>query len=492
MSSSNVSPVKPAVRPVSGTWDLQKDIGLYVDMYELTMAQGYLLSGKSGETATFDYFFRSNPFEGAYVVFAGISELLPMLQQMRFREEHIRYLKTLGFRDEFLKYLSGFRFTAGVMAAREGEVVFPNEPVIRITGPIIEAQVVETLLLNMINFQSLIATKAARIRIAAGDRKLIEFGLRRAQGFGGINASRAAIIGGLNSTSNVQTGYYYGVQVDGTQAHSWIQSFDSELEAFRAYARYYPDRCILLVDTYDTLGSGIPNAITVARELEQQGHRMAAIRLDSGDLAYLSKKARAMFDDVGLGYVKIAVSNQLDEYLIKSLLDQEAPIDVFGVGTRLATASQTPALDGVYKMSVVGGRPKLKISDNIEKVNLPGLKQVHRYFNGSGMFYGDGVILEDREARTGTIIHPFQPLKRSDVSKLSFEQLLHPAMSGGEITAEQGDVTASARYAASRIASLPPEHKRFTYPHVYKVGISPALSGLRDELIKEAINNKPS
>lgn len=471
-------------------FDIRRDIGLYVDMYELTMAQGYYLSGKHPERATFDYFFRSNPFDGAFVVFAGISDLLPLLHDMRFHDDHLQYLKSLGFKDEFLTYLSGFRFTADVIAAREGEVVFPNEPVIRVSGPIIEAQIVETLLLNIVNFESLIATKAARLRIAAGDRKLMEFGLRRAQGFGGINASKAAIIGGLDSTSNVQTGFYFDVRVDGTQAHSWIQSFDTELQAFRTYAEHFPDKCILLVDTYNTLESGVPNAIRVARELEEKGHKLVGIRLDSGDLAYLSKRARVMLDNAGLGYVKIAASNQLDEYLIKSLLEQEAPIDVFGVGTRLATGYQTPALDGVYKLSMINDQPKLKVSDNIEKVNLPGLKQVHRYYNGQGMFYGDGILLDGSESKTDTIYHPHQPLKKSDVSGYDFEQLLHPAMSNGNITRELTTVSESARYATARINALPVEHKRFYYPHVYKVGISKDLSALRHQLIERALNNQ--
>ncbi|MFU8858909.1 MAG: nicotinate phosphoribosyltransferase [Cyclonatronaceae bacterium] len=470
-------------------YDIKRDIALYVDMYELTMAQGYYLSGKHTETATFDYFFRSNPFDGAFVVFAGIGTLLPLLYDMRFHDDHLQYLKSLGFKDEFLSYLSGYRFTADLEAAREGEIVFPNEPVIRVTGPLIEAQIVETLLLNIVNFESLIATKAARLRIAAGDRKLMEFGLRRAQGFGGINASRAAIIGGLDSTSNVQTGFYFDARVDGTQAHSWVQSFDHELQAFRTYAEHYPDKCILLVDTYNTLESGVPNAIQVARELEKKGHKLVGIRLDSGDLAYLSKRARNMLDDAGFGYVKIAASNQLDEYLIKSLLEQEAPIDVFGVGTRLATGYQTPALDGVYKLSMINDQPKLKVSNNIEKVNLPGLKQVHRYFNGQGQFYGDGVLLDDSESKIDTIYHPHQPLKKSDVSAFAFEQLLHPAMSNGDITREMATVSETARYVTARIDALPVEHKRFYYPHVYKVGISSGLSALRQQLIERALNN---
>jgi nicotinate phosphoribosyltransferase len=468
---------------------LQRDICLYTDLYELTMAQGYFLSGKSSEHATFDYFFRSNPFDGAFVVFAGLSDLLPLLGEMTFQKDHLQFLKSWGFNPEFLSYLSRFRFTADVYAAREGEIVFPNEPLIRITGPIIEAQIAETLLLNLINFESLIATKAARIRIAAGSKKLIEFGLRRAQGFGGMNASKAAIIGGFDSTSNVQTGFYFDARLDGTQAHSWIQSFDTELEAFRSYARHFPDKCILLVDTYNTLHSGLPNAITVAHELEANGHKLRGIRLDSGDLAYLSKRARAMLDDSGLDYVKIAVSNQLDEFLIKSLLEQKAPIDVFGVGTSLSTASQSPSLDGVYKLSMAGGQPKLKVSDNLEKVNLPGLKQVRRYFNGEGAFYADGIVLEEEKRAVNIISHPFQSLKKSDVSAFSFEQILFPVMSDGEITYDIPSISESGRYASDRLNCLHPEHKRFHFPHVYKVGLSPGLAELRQTLLDDSLNH---
>jgi len=317
---------------------------IYTDYYELTMAQGYFLAGRQDERACFDYFFRDIPFEGGYVIFAGLSDLLEILNGFQFYEDELDYLAQQGFRDDFLNYLRNFRLNTDIHAAKEGEVVFPRTPILRVEGNIIEAQILETLLLNILNFESLIATKAARMKYAAGDHKVIDFGLRRAQGFGGIQASKAAIIGGIEATSNVYSSFIHDTPASGTMAHSWIQSFDDELTAFRKYAEYYPEDCILLVDTYDTLESGVPNAIKVAKELEEKGYKMKGIRLDSGDLAYFSRKARQQLDDAGLKYVKIAVSNQLDERLIKSLLSQNAPIDLFGVGTRLVTGHESPAL----------------------------------------------------------------------------------------------------------------------------------------------------
>ncbi|RMD73605.1 MAG: nicotinate phosphoribosyltransferase, partial [Bacteroidetes bacterium] len=330
---------------------LHPHTGLYTDLYELTMAQGHFFAGRHETRAVFDYFFRKNPFEGGFVVFAGLADLLEALQDFRYSAEDIDYLAAQGFKPEFLDWLRHFRFRGDVWAAREGEVVFPYAPIVRVEGTIVETQLVETLLLNLLNFESLIATKAARMRLVAGDRIIAEFGLRRAQGYGGMQATRAAIVGGANNTSNVLAGLHYGLPVTGTMAHAWIQSYEDELTAFRKFAEQYPERCILLVDTYDTLRSGIPNAITVARELEQRGYRLFGIRLDSGDLAWLSKRARQMLDEAGLTYVKILASNQIDEYVIRSLREQQAPIDGYGVGTRLVTGHSSPALDGVYKLS---------------------------------------------------------------------------------------------------------------------------------------------
>ena len=448
------------------------------------MAEGYFRSGRRDTTASFDYFYRENPFQGGYVLFAGLSDLLEILEEMQFDKEDLEYLRSLGFTEAFLAYLGNFRFRGTIRAAKEGEVIFPLEPVVRVDGNLIETQIIETVLLNLINFESLIATKASRIRAAAGDRRVIDFGLRRAQGFGGVHASKAAIIGGVDATSNVYSALEFGLEPSGTQAHSWIQSYDDELTSFRKFAEYFPDRCVLLVDTYNTLRSGIPNAIRIGKELEANGHRLLGIRLDSGDLAYLSKQARNMLDEAGLPYVKIVVSNQLDEYLIRSLLQQGAPIDSFGVGTRLITAHGSPALEGVYKMSWCDEKPRLKFSDNYTKTTLPGKKKVHRYLNGEGVFYADGVMLESESAIT-QISHPFFPEQHSSLQHCSNEPLLEKVMEQGKRTAKPVIPQEAAEYARTRLARLSAEHRRFENPHTYKVGISNGLRDLRAKIFND-------
>lgn len=465
--------------------------GLYVDLYELTMAQGYLKEGKSDKTACFDYFFRSNPFGGGYTIFSGLARLLDYLEDLSFDERSIEYLADLNFDAEFLDYLADFEFTCDVHAPREGDLVFPKAPVVRVHGPIIEAQVVETALLNLLNFESLVATKASRMRRVAGDRKLIDFGLRRAQGFGGLQASRAAIVGGFDATSNCHTALTDGLEASGTQAHAWIQSFEDELEAFRAYARTFPDQTILLVDTYDTLDSGVPNAIKVAKELEERGHRLIGIRLDSGDLAYLSKRAREMLDDAGLEYVQIAASNQLDEHVIRSLNDQGAPIDVFGVGTQLVTAHDDPALDGVYKLAEFNEDPRIKVSENPEKVNFPGKKQVWRLRDHRGKFYGDLVAFEGEfdtsGAPEGRMYDPSHPRSRNvDIGGIEAEPLLRPIIEGGEVVIDRPEAAESSEYRRERLELLPSEHRRFENPHIYKVGLSEAVLKERDAAVQSA------
>lgn len=457
----------------------------YTDFYELTMAQGYFLSNRHTDHATFDYFFRKCPFKGGYVIFAGITDFLKNLGNYRFSEEELKFLRDKGFDERFIQYLRDFDFKGNIYSAKEGEVIFPNEPVVRVEGTIIETQIIETLLLNILNFESLIATKSSRIRQVAGDRLVLDFGLRRSQGYGGIQASKASVIGGLNGTSNVYAGLAYGLNVSGTMAHSWIQSFEDELSAFRKYAEFYPESCVLLVDTYNTLESGIPNAITVAKELEKNGYKMVAVRLDSGDLAYFSKKARKQLDEAGLDYVKIAVSNQLDEYLIKSLNEQEAPIDLYGVGTKLVTAYDNPALDGVYKLGSVGARPTLKISENVEKVTLPGSKKITRYFNKDGSFNCDGISLVD-ETEMEHIHHPYLSGKATNVYGMESVDLIDMIVQKGKIVIDLPGVEESAEYARSQLKKLNPEHKRFDNPHVYKVGISTKLRTLRDTLINES------
>ncbi len=476
----------PGIRALTVDWPL------YTDLYELTMAQGYFYEGIGEQPASFDYFFRKIPCQGGYVVFAGIADVVDILSDFRFSDEALAYLGRQGFRAEFLEYLRDFRFRGTIYSAREGEIVFPHTPLVVVEGTILETQIIETLLLNLINFQSLVATRASRIGEMVGpDRIFLDFGLRRAQGLGGIQAARAAIIGGAKATSNVVAGELYDVGISGTMAHSWVQAYDDELEAFRAFARQYPDRCILLVDTYDTLASGLPNAITVARELEAGGYRMVGIRIDSGDLAYLARQARKMLDEAGLHYVKIFASNQLDEWIIRSLNHQKAPIDGFGVGTRLVTSYQCPALDGVYKLSSFNRRPRLKISDDPSKTTLPGLKRVFRFYDGDGRFYRDGILpAEDNPAEVEWIIHPVHARLRTPVKGLRYEPLLHPVMQAGQPTSVERNPYGINEYRRKRLALTPPEMRRFENPHIYKVGVNEHLWQLQHSLIEAKLRHR--
>lgn len=455
--------------------------GLYTDMYQLSMGLAYFRQGDHHTPACFDYFFRKLPYEGGYVVFCGLGTLLPLLEDLHFSPGDMDWLHRQGWDKDYLEWLENFRFRGTIYSVKEGEVVFPTEPLLRVEGNLPEAQLVETMLLNHLNFQSLIATKAARMRDVAGEHHLSEFGLRRAHGLGGLHASRAAVIGGFDTTSNVYAAKDYELKAVGTMAHSYIQSCKDELTAFRLFTRAHPDNCTFLVDTYDTLESGVPNAITVAKELVEQGHRAKAIRLDSGDLAYLSKTARRMLDEAGLDYVKIVASNQLDEHVIKSLLDQEAPVDMFGVGTSLATGAPDAALDGVYKLSVAGDEPRLKVSESLKKTTLPGRKQVYRYLDEHGLFADDAVALEG-EGPPDEMFHPFEPgmHKKLDVSTAA--PLLHKVMENGRSFLRGHSLQESADYVGERLSKLPREHKRFDNPHIYKVGISRKLLQLRSEL----------
>lgn len=460
--------------------------GLFTDHYELTMAQGFFLSGKQNTPARFDYFFRKAPFKGSYVIFAGLGNLLEMLEIYSFDREACDFLKSKGFNTKFIDYLSNFKFKGNVSSVREGEIIFPLEPVLSVSGNIIECQIIESMLLNILNFESLIATKASRIKHAAGDRKFIDFGLRRGQGTGSIQASRAAVIGGASGTSNMLAAFHYNLESTGTMAHSWIQSFKDELSAFREFAGNFPSKCILLVDTYDTLKKGVPNAITVAKEMEKRGERLSGIRLDSGDLAYLSKHTRRMLDEAGLQYVKIVASNQLDEYVIRSLKEQNSPIDMYGVGTNLITGRDDAALDGVYKLVHSDGIPRMKISDNLEKMILPGKKKIYRFLDDQGMFHADAVCLEGDE-QPDMIYHPFRPEKHSSTLNLYGEEIVEQVIKNGETLMKPKDPYQIAQYVRERLLLLPDEHKRFEFPHIYKLGISKNLMDLRSSII-EGIN----
>lgn len=457
--------------------------GTYTDQYQLTMAQVYFNKGQRDKTAVFDYFFRKLPFKGGYAIFSGLENLLEIIKNLRFSDKDLDYLKKKNFDSAFLDYLKNFRFSGTIRSMQEGDVVFHTAPILQVEANIIEAQIIETILLNLLNYQTLIATKASRIRLIAGEKTLLDFGLRRAQGPGGYYASKAAIVGGFNGSSNVIVGRDFNIPISGTMAHSFIQSYDDELEAFRDFAEGRPVNCVLLVDTYNTLKSGVPNAITVAKEMEFRNQKLLAIRLDSGDLAYLAKQCRKLLDDAGLEYVKIAASNQLDEYVIRSLEDQKAPIDIFGVGTNLVIGKPDAALDGVYKLSFSNEKPRIKISESIAKITLPHRKQVYRVKDENGYFTGADAIGLAEESKVSVMHHPFEPFKKLDISGYHQEALLKPVMENGKSLINNRSLKEIASFSKNQLELLPLEYKRFDNPHIYKIGISESLKQERDKLI---------
>lgn len=463
---------------------------LLTDLYELTMLAGYLEEGMADKQAVFDLYFRANPFAGGYAVFAGLEPALACLEHLRFSADEIDYLRGLGlFKPRFLDFLRDFRFRGTVVAPPEGTVVFANDPLLTVSGPLAEVQLVETVLLNLINFQTLVATKAARICHAAGDGEVIEFGLRRAQGpDGGLSASRAACIGGATGTSNVLAGMRFDLPVRGTHAHSWVQSFADELTAFRAYAAAFPDSSVLLVDTYDTLASGVPNAITVAGELHARGHSLRGIRLDSGDLAYLSREARRMLDAAGFPEVRILASNELDELVIDSIRNEGGRIDIYGVGTKLATAAGPGgvALGGVYKLVAIDGRPKMKITSDMAKATLPGSKRLLRAVDPDGGFVQDVICLDDDTVAAGdTVFDPVNPLQRTTLpAHVRLVDLRRPVMADGRRLLDPEPLDRMAERCRHQLTLLPQGCRRFVNPHRYKVSISARLKELRCALIQ--------
>jgi nicotinate phosphoribosyltransferase len=472
---------------------------LLTDLYQLTMAYGYWKTGLQDREAVFHLFFRSHPFKGGFSVACGLSDAIEYLRTLAFSEEELAYLGTLTgndgkalFEPAFLEYLRTLEWKCDVDGVPEGTVMFPQEPMLRIQGPLIQCQIVETTLLNLINFQTLIATKAARVCIAAKDEPVLEFGLRRAQGVdGGLSASRAAYIGGCAATSNVLAGQLFGVPVRGTHAHSWVMSFDSEEEAFRAYAEALPNNAIFLVDTYDTL-KGVERAIEMGRWLRERGHELGGVRLDSGDLAWLSIEARRLLDDAGFPKATIVASNDLDEQTIASLKQQGAAINVWGVGTRLVTAYDQPALGGVYKLSAVrdgGGawRHKVKLSEQTAKVSTPGLQQVRR-FRRDGVFVGDMIHnLDGPPEDSRTIVDRIDPTRRKHMAgDAESEDLLVPIFRKGALVHEQPPLAAIRDRVREQLAGFHEGHKRFLNPHEYPVGLSPGLHELRTRLVLEA------
>jgi nicotinate phosphoribosyltransferase len=462
-----------------------------MDLYELTMLAGYFERGMHEQPATFDFFFREAPFHGGYAVLAGLDPALGWLTSLRFDESDLDYLESLRlFKGAFLAYLSAFRFKGTVTAAPEGTVVFPHEPVLTVEGALAQAQIVETALLNMVNFETLIATKASRVVRAASPAKVIEFGARRAQGpDGALSARRAAAIGGVLTTSHLQAGKVFGLPVAGTQAHSWVMSFPSETEAFRAYAAAFPDSCVLLVDTYDTLRSGIPNAIAVAKDLESKGSKLAGVRLDSGDLVSLSREARRMLDEAGLGYVKILASSELDEHMIQSIRTEGGCVDLYSVGTRLVTGDGKGggALGGVYKLVEIDAKAKLKLSGDPLKSTVPGRKRVWRVVREGDSFEMDVVALDGERVGPGDEVFDLgHPPRHAPIPEGT---LLHDIR---EVVMEEGArrssppaLTALAKRAASELRCLPEGSLRLTDPHPYRVALSPRLHELRLRLIEE-------
>ncbi len=488
---------------VSQRWAKRENQALLTDFYQLTMMGGYWKTGQKKLRACFNYTFRQLPPDNGFAITAGLEQFLDLVENLRFTDQDLAYLASLNsFEKGFLRYLQDFRPTCTIEAVPEGSVVFPHEPIVQVEGPLLEAQLLETALLNTLNYQTLVATKAARIRLACGDDNLVEFGLRRAQGpDGGLSGSRAAHIGGADSTSNVLAGKVFGLPVRGTHAHSWVMSFDSELEAFRAYAACSDDP-ILLVDTYDTLTSGLPNAVTVFKEMRDAGRAVRpAIRLDSGDLARLSKAANRMFAQAGFENPTIVASNELDEGLIADLKRQGAPINSWGVGTHLITASDYPALGGVYKLVAVSANgtdwePRIKLSSNPAKMTDPGRKRVIRYYDGGGRPLADIIRLYDEAV---DVIDPGQPAKpvpfaeRHDLSFLRAiwdaarcENLLQPVMSDGVRLGASPPLAEVRQRARAGVAALPEELRRLRNPEIYSVGLSPRMASEKVRLIRKA------
>ena len=472
----------------------QENLSMLCDYYELTMGNGYYLNGFYKRNTYFDVFFRDVPDEGGYAIAAGLQDIIKYVENLHFCDEDIAYLRAKGSFDEgFLKYLHNFRFTGDIYAVPEGTPIFPHEPVVVVKAPAIQAQLMETFLLLAINHQSLVATKASRIVRAAKGRPVMEFGSRRAQGIAGaVIGARAAFIGGCAGTACTLTDELYGVPALGTMAHSWIQMFDNEYEAFKTYCQLYPTNATLLVDTYNTLKSGVPNAIKVFKEvLLPQGIKNFGIRLDSGDLAYLTKQARQLLDDAGLPQCKIVVSNSLDEYLIRDLLLQGAKIDSFGVGERLITSKSAPVFGGVYKLVAVEKEgqiiPKIKISENTAKITNPGFKKVYRFYDKkSGKALADEICLHDEvvvEGQPHTIFDPNATWKQRHLNNFTVRNILEPIFKDGQLVYQQPELKDIQKYCTEQMNTLWDEVKRFENPHIYNVDLSKKLWNLKHELL---------
>ena len=476
----------------------RQNLTLLTDLYELTMMQGYFRNKDQNETVIFDAFYRSNPMGSGYAINAGLAQVIDLINNLHFSQEDIDYLKSLQiFDQDFLDYLKDFHFTGDIYAIPEGSIMFPREPMIKVIAPIMEAQLIETAILNIINHQSLIATKASRVCFAARGDGIMEFGLRRAQGpDAGVYGARAAVIGGCIGTSNVLAGQLFDIPVKGTHAHSWIMSFPDEYTAFKAYSEIYPNACLLLVDTYDTLKSGIPNAIKVFKEMRDAGVALKnyGIRLDSGDLAYLSKKARKMLDEAGFPDAIISASNDLDEYLIDSLKVQGAAITSWGVGTHLITAKDCPSFGGVYKLAAIKGKdgkfiPKIKLSENTEKVTNPGNKTIYRiYEKESGKIKADLICLVDEtfdETQDLMLFDPIEPWKKTKLKggTYTMREMMVPVFLQGKCVYDSPKVMDIRAYCQKELETLWPETRRLVNPHKVYVDLSKKLYDIKIDLL---------
>ena len=481
----------------------QRDLTLLTDFYELTMMQGYYEQGQN-EKVVFDVFYRQNPCNGGYAVCAGLEQVIEYVKGLNFTYEDVDYLRSLGiFNEDFLNYLSGFHFSGDIYAIPEGTIIFPKEPLLKIIAPILEAQLVETAILNIITHQSLIATKTSRVVFAADGDGVMEFGLRRAQGpDAGLYGARAAMIGGCVGTSNVLAGQLFDVPVLGTHAHSWIMSFPDEYTAFKTYAELYPDNCTLLVDTYDTLKSGVPNAIRVFQEMRDSGKKLTkyGIRLDSGDLAYLSKEARKMLDAAGFGTAVIAASNDLDEYLLHDLKVQGAAITSWGVGTNLITSKDCPSFGGVYKLAAIQNErgefvPKIKLSENTEKITNPGNKTIYRiYDKTTGKIRADLICFAHETFDTSKDLVIFDPIETWKKTRLiggsyTMREILLPIFKSGECVYQSPSVAEIAKYCRQEKKTLWEETKRLFYPHNVYVDLSDDLYSVKKELLNQLGKN---
>lgn len=476
---------------------MSRNLTLLTDLYELTMMQGYFKTQKN-ETVIFDAFHRKNPNDGAYSISCGLEQVIEYINNLHFSNEDIDYLKSTNlFEPDFLEYLRNFKFTGDIYAIPEGTVIFPKEPLVKVVAPIMEAQLVETAILNIINHQSLIATKAARVVYAAKGDGIMEFGLRRAQGpDAGIYGARAAVIGGCIGTSNVLTGQMFDVPIKGTHAHSWIMSFPDEYTAFKKYAEFYPQACILLVDTYDTIRSGVPNAIRVFKEMREAGIPLDfyGIRLDSGDLAYMSKKARVMLDEAGFPDAIISASSDLDEYLIDSLKTQGAQITSWGVGTNLITSKDCPAFGGVYKLAAVMDEatgtfiPKIKLSENTEKITNPGNKTVYRIYDTEGMIKADLIAFANEiysEEDPLLLFDPIETWKKTLLhpGEYSMREIMVQVFKQGQCIYDSPKVMDIQKYCKEELATLWDESKRLVNPHAIHVDLSNELYKVKKQLL---------